>query len=275
MSDKLKLTEDPILDERIGSFGNVQSRLKELKGSRTLRQIAEVWDIPLSTVNGWIIRGSQPPIETAAKVAKAEGVNLQWLATGEGPKRGSTNSIEQEKPVEPEPSNDAVDMSHLVSVPSYEVDAAAGAGVWIDAENINDYWYVPKTWLRQERLVHAELCIINTVGDSMAPNINHGDRLLVKTNIDREVALSGVYVINLDGCLRVKRLEFTLYPVGYRITSDNELYPEEFIPANELDKRLNIIGEVVRVLATSVPEPEKRRGPMRGKNYSPSLELIA
>lgn len=247
---------------------NVGDRIKTVIGKRSIRQAARDWGLPFATVNNWL-RGAMPALDAIAEISKKEGVSLEWIAYGEESK------TELAQP-SGEPSTKLIsDLEHLTKVPTFDIEAAAGAGAWISDENISDYWYVPRTLLRQERLEHAELCIINATGDSMAPGISSGDRLLVKTNIDRDVALSGVYVINLDGYLRVKRLEFTLYPAGYRITSDNELYPEEFISADELDERLSIIGEVVRVLVTSVPQPEKRRGPVRGKTHSPSLELIA
>lgn len=254
MNEEGKATEDLFLNERNGSENKIQTRLKELKGKRTLRELADFWGIPLSTINGWIIRGSQPPLEAAAKVAKAEGISLEWLATGEGQMYEAPEAHQCADRVNNVCGTS--DMDHLTKVPTFDVEASAGAGAWINAENISDYWYVPRTWLRLERLEHAELCIINTVGDSMAPHINHGDRLLVKTNIDREKALEGVFVINLDGHLRVKRLEFTLAPIGYRVISDNEMFPPEFVPAAELTQRLYVIGEVVRVFGQPVrPTP--------------------
>lgn len=267
-----KKRSDPFQGDQKGSAAE---RVEELIAGRGVREIARLWGIPPSTINSFIERKGDPKLSMLLAICQAEGVQLEWLATGKGPKHANEDTIRPSGRSGSEPRHEALDMPRLVSIPTYDVEAAAGAGAWISTENISDYWYVPKAWLRQERLEHAELCIINTIGDSMAPNINSGDRLLIKTNIDRDVALSGVYVISLDGYLRVKRLTATLFPAGYRIASDNELYPEEFIPADELDERLSIIGEVVRVMATSVPQPEERRGPVRGKTYSPSLELIA
>lgn len=263
---------DPFLEEQKGSAAE---RVKGLIAGRGVREIARSWGIPPSTINSFIERKGDPKLSMLLAICQAEGVQLGWLATGHGPKYAHESAIGLPDSAMPEPRSDVGDTSNLVSVPAYKVEAAAGAGTWIDSENISDYWHIPRSWLRQERLEHAELIIINTVGDSMTPSINHGERLLVKTNIDRDVALSGVYVINLDGSLRVKRLAAILFPAGYRVMSDNEQYPEEFIPADELDDRLSIIGEVVRVLAASVPQPEERRGPVRGKTCSPSLELIA
>ncbi|AUZ77091.1 MULTISPECIES: LexA family transcriptional regulator [Aeromonas] len=234
---------------------NVSDRIKEVIGKRSIRQAASDWGLPFATVNNWL-KGAMPALDTIAEISKKEGVSLEWIAYGKG---ASTTQTQTQCASEPEQPYNANDMDHLAKVPTFNVEASAGAGAWINAENICDYWYVPRTWLRLERLEHAELCIINTVGDSMAPHINNGDRLLVKTNIDRELALNGVYVINLDGHLRVKRLEFTLSPIGYRVISDNELYPPEFVPAAELTQRLYVIGEVVRVFG----QPAKPTPPIQ------------
>ncbi|MBF0178099.1 MAG: helix-turn-helix domain-containing protein [Magnetococcales bacterium] len=41
---------------------------------------------PTSSVKSWLL-GTMPKIDNAAKIAKMCGVSLEWLATGEGPKR--------------------------------------------------------------------------------------------------------------------------------------------------------------------------------------------
>ncbi|MGL5307493.1 MAG: LexA family transcriptional regulator, partial [Aeromonas veronii] len=213
---------------------------------------AQDWGIPPSTLRNWLSdRGTIPPLDTAAKVAKIEGVSLDWLA-------GNVTETQICAPHVAMKSHKWSDSSMppgVIQIPMYEVDAAAGAGSLIVDESITDYWYVPQTWLRQERLEHAELCIINAVGDSMTPGINHGDRLLVKKNINRDKGLDGVFVINMDGNLRVKRLEVSMFPHGYHVKSDSELYPDEFIPANEMGERLYIVGEVVRVLGAPSSAP--------------------
>lgn len=243
---KQKQALDPFVNREKGSAAE---RIEGLMRGRGAREVSKIWGIPPSTLNSFLERKGDPKLSMLLAISRAEGVSLEWLATGEDQRCGNAAQpiAQQACDKELEQAYSANDMDHLVKVPTFNVEASAGAGAWINAENICDYWYVPRTWLRLERLEHAELCIINTVGDSMAPHINHGDRLLVKTNIDREKALEGVFVINLDGHLRVKRLEFTLSPIGYRVISDNELYPPEFVPAAELTQRLYVIGEVVRV----------------------------
>ncbi|MGL4905298.1 MAG: S24 family peptidase, partial [Plesiomonas sp.] len=184
--------KDPILDMQIGSLKTVRERVEYLINGASVNSKAKMWGVPTSTIAGMLERGTEPSIRNAVKIAAAEGVTLQWLATGLGPMRVEQNEKKSETTHLQTPTNS-------VSIPMYEVDAAAGAGSWINEENVADYWLVPQSWLRLERLEHAELCIINTIGDSMTPTINNGDRLLVKLNINREKALEGVFVINLDG----------------------------------------------------------------------------
>lgn len=240
MSETAK--EDPILTSRIGSPDGITERLQMLIGGEAVSTKASQWGVSNATLSAMLKRRTDPSVRNALKIAESEEVHLQWLLAGVGPMK-----IEQAQQ-QRAPTN-------TVLIPMYEVDAAAGAGSWITEENVTDYWYIPQTWLYQERLEHADLCIINAVGDSMTPGISHGDRLLVKKNINRDNALSGIFVINMDGNLRVKRLEFSISPAGYHVKSDSELYPDEFIPTDELADRLYIIGEVVRVLGAPPSAP--------------------
>lgn len=221
-----------------------------LKGETNV-SFAEKVGVTETTVRRYLAGDTVPNLDVLERISEVTGVSLGWLASGQGPMKGTHLS---DKPEELQPH---VPMT-AVSIPMYEVEAAAGAGSWINEENIVDYWYLPHSWLRQERLEHANLCIINAIGDSMAPGINSGDRLLVKLNINRDKGLEGVFVISLDGNLRVKRLEVSMFPHGYRIRSDNELYKEEFVPASEMQERLHIIGEVVRVFGAPASAPDAK-----------------
>ncbi|MGU5657921.1 LexA family transcriptional regulator [Aeromonas veronii] len=240
-----------------GKKNRFADRLEALIGDSSTNAFAKKCGLTESTLRNYLTGNSSPNLATMEKIAAGAECSLGWLASGIGPKELG-EMWTWHKALQKQDRNTS-ELDHLAKVPTFDVEAAAGAGAWINAENIRDYWYVPRAWLRLERLEHAELCIINTVGDSMTPYINHGDRLLVKTNIDREKALEGVFVINLDGHLRVKRLEFTLSPIGYRVISDNEMYPPEFVPAAELTQRLYVIGEVVRVFG----QPAKPTPPIQ------------
>jgi phage repressor protein C with HTH and peptisase S24 domain len=77
-------------------------------------------------------------------------------------------------------------------------------------------------------------------GPAMRPTYNDGDLLLVDTG-QRQIYQGQAYVIRLDDCLQVNRLE--IRPGGlYRIVSDNR----EIAPPYEVENgQLEVLGQVV------------------------------
>ncbi len=57
-------------------------RLRLLIGSRSTRAAAEEWQLPYSTLNNYISRGTDPSFNVAIKIAERENVSLEWLAYG-------------------------------------------------------------------------------------------------------------------------------------------------------------------------------------------------
>ncbi|HHY0331089.1 TPA: LexA family transcriptional regulator [Vibrio cholerae] len=229
-----KRNSDPFLKEGKGS---IKERLVQLKKGRTNRQLADDWSIPLSTLTGYINRGSIPPVDTAFSIAIKEGVSIEWLVTGETPQDPSVQHTKEP-------------MLHerILEKPKYNVVASAGGGSFIDTETPIEYYPFTYSFLKRRRLLHAELCVIEAHGESMEPTIENGDELLLKLMHEpSSKPLEGVYVINLDNTLKVKRLEFDIIRDGYRIISDNKLYQEEFIDRDDL-KRMKVIGEVAMVM---------------------------
>lgn len=232
-----------------GGKNRFADRLAVAMGGESKLSLSKKVGVSDTTIGRYLSGVQVPNLDILENIATALGYEVGWLASGKGPMKETHLADKPEDLQQQAPTTTA-------SIPMYEIEAAAGAGAWISEEKVTDYWYLPFSWLRQERLEHAKLCIINAIGDSMQPGIQHGDRLLVKLNINRDKALEGVFVINLDGNLRVKRLEASMFPHGYRIRSDNELYKEEFVPASEMQERLHVIGEVVRVFGAPASAPD-------------------
>lgn len=121
-----------------------------------------------------------------------------------------------------------------------DVAASAGPGRLIDAERSTATLPFDRAMLDALGIRSTRLAMIDAAGDSMAPVIEHGDRIMVDET-DRRVAAHGaIYVIRLDGVLMVKRVART----GARltITSDNPDYPA--IPDRDMAE-VDIIGKVV------------------------------
>ncbi len=227
---------DPFLEERKGS---ISERLIELAKTRTIRETAKLWGVSTATVSLYTKKGGMPSLDRSIVIANNEGVSLNWLAMGiDDDKKTASTTHER-----------------ILEKPKYNVAASAGGGSFIDTETPVEYYPFTYSFLKRRRLLHADLCVIEAYGDSMEPTLESGDDLLLKLMPElSDKPLEGVYVINIDNQLRVKRLEYSMAKDGYRIISDNNLYPEEFIDRDDLE-RMNVIGEVVMVMGTPSKGP--------------------
>ncbi|WP_337049395.1 helix-turn-helix domain-containing protein [Serratia fonticola] len=59
-----------------------KERLQQLIGSRSVRAAAKDWELPTSTLNNYLHKGTEPALRVVLTIAEAEGVSLEWLATG-------------------------------------------------------------------------------------------------------------------------------------------------------------------------------------------------
>ena len=133
--------------------------------------------------------------------------------------------------------------SNYVFVPKYEITASAGNGSVIHDESIVDHLAFKRTWVTQSLgLDPTHLALIDVRGDSMSPTIDSGDLILLDTR--RADTLSeGVYAINLNGSLLVKRIRLKLSG-AIEVCSDNPRYQTETVTAKEAE-RLHVVGRVV------------------------------
>lgn len=206
---------------------SISKRLIQLSENRTIRETAKIWGVSTATVSLYLKKGGMPSIDKALAIANREGVSLDWLAYGEEP---------------------LITNSDLVPITKYDIKASASGASLVETEE-SSIVAVSRSWLRVNGLLNNKLCIITARGNSMEPSIHDGDELFLKiiqNSLDKPY--DGVFVINIDDLLKVKRLEYSFMLDGYRVISDNVDYIEKFIPRSEVEQRLHVIGEVVLVL---------------------------
>lgn len=127
----------------------------------------------------------------------------------------------------------------------YAVQASAGDGAVVLAEEVADWFRVGRDWLERYVPRGARTGVIEARGDSMHPTIRDGDILLLNFDIDRQdVANGGVFVITIDGNLFVKRLQIML-DGSIQIMSDNELYDTELVDRECADEKMKVHAQVV------------------------------
>lgn len=206
-----------VLAERVGGPGELARR------SRLSRRV----------IDKYRSGESEPNRPRLVALARAGGVSVEWLATGEG-------SMVPEHRTAPVGDD-------YIALPRYDVRAAAGGGAIVEAEPVVDWIYFKRDWLRRTLGVSpSELAIIEAVGDSMAPTIDDGDLLLVDVG-EPKLRGEGIYVIAVDDALVVKRIAIKLGG-GLVISSDNPHYhaTHQELTRSELEF-LRIIGRVVWV----------------------------
>ncbi len=237
-----KLAQDKSLSWKKNPQGVIQQdqiipfpeRLKEAIGDNSIRSLAIKCNLDPKTLRNYLSGKQYPTLDRLAAIADASGKSINWLATGEN--KESTVSIVQE-------------IKGNVTVPEYDIRAAAGAGSFIEQEVKIGEFSFPETWLRERMLYGYSLCVIKAWGESMEPTINHQDSMLVKLlDTSEKAAYDGVYVLRLDGMLLVKRMKYDMSTQGHHIISDNELYSSTFVPNSDFDERIKVVGSVAGII---------------------------
>lgn len=234
--------------------------------------------ITVSSVARWYKGESDPSRTNLVKLARAAGVNVQWLATGEGaqyPNQTSESAqrsediimqaafqnslhktdellalLQANKRREQASTNgikglcdthgNPVDIDDFVFIPYYNVELSAGRGSWVESEEPTHSLAFRVDWLR--RFVRApldKLSVVKVKGDSMVNVFNDKDTILIDhTQVEPH---DGLYAIRLGNDVFVKRLQRLVNKVV--IISANPEYPPFEI--NLDDENFAVIGRVV------------------------------
>ncbi len=176
-----------------------------------------------------ICRGmSRPSMAYLQELYEEYKVDLTWLLTGE---QSSANQVAGT------PRN-----SDLVFAPMFDVQASAGLGSEVVAEDIEDYFAFNKSFLSRQLNVSGEQLVFVTIsGDSMLPTLHDGDRVLVDMS-QNSVANSGLYLLQSENGLMAKRL--TDKNGELLVVSDNPEYENWTILPSEREAN-PVAGKIV------------------------------
>ena len=217
---------------------NINERIIKSRKSKgfTQKYLAEILNISLPTMNHYESGKRVPNSALLAKLAGVVECDPGWLLTGEG--SGNRQN--------PESSLTDFSMEGFVLLPRYNIEASAGGGAIIHSEQIVDHLAFKADWVHKELGTDPKnLVLVHSMGDSMEPTIRSGDLLLVDRSKSRMKG-DGIYLINLDDGLMVKRVEWLLGG-GVVIRGDNTAVSrEQLLPSTDLEK-LQLLGRVVWV----------------------------
>jgi phage repressor protein C with HTH and peptisase S24 domain len=204
-------------------------RLIVATGAKNASEMAKRLDTVSAVVTGWKKRNTIPYKEVY-QTSRITGYSMDWILTGKG--EPQTDKIQ----VMPEDDG-------YCHISQYSIEASAGQGALVEAETIDQHLAFKESWLRKSGINPSNLIAIYARGDSMEPTIFSGDSLVIDKTMNTVTSDGGVYVINYDGELFVKRVQKQLDGL-VAITSDNRNYQPMTIPLEGLSK-LKIIGRVV------------------------------
>ena len=82
-----------------GNSDQFIGRVKELIGDLSVRKFAHRAELNPSTLQA-TLEGRRPQMDTLVAIARAGGVTLDWLATGEGPRQKGQSGAGERKPAQ-------------------------------------------------------------------------------------------------------------------------------------------------------------------------------
>ncbi|WP_439862278.1 XRE family transcriptional regulator [Pseudomonas sp. MBLB4136] len=192
-------------------------------------ELARLSAIPRRTLEYYLTGEREPKVARCVEIAKAVGVDIGWLASGEGEMR-------------PSQSSGASADDKYVYVPLYDARCSAGDGAWNEGAKIWTHLAFTRYSLQRKGLNPDNLSAIQVNGDSMEPLLDDGDTVLIdhkRNSLEGE----GIYVIHLDDHLYAKRLQ-RQFDGSLSIISQNKDYQTMTVPKDRLGE-LQIIGRVV------------------------------
>lgn len=210
-------------------------------------RFAEVLGTSRGAVGNWEL-GKGIKQENLEQISEKFDVSLDWLSRAEG-----------KPPAMVRAKSDDLDYALPPEDGILEIDVRAGLGgggstdhtlVVHDGKTVDpvksESWHFPNTFVRNELgRSQDRVRILETYGDSMAPTIQSGDRVIIDTD-HRVPSPDGLYAIrDRFGSIVVKRLQALRRgnPPIIKIISDNPHHGEEEVTADELEGA--IIGRVL------------------------------
>lgn len=222
------------MHEQMARLYEAGRQIGVLNGDADQTTLARLLSVAQQNVNNWEARGVSK--EGLLEAQHRLGINATWVLTGKGPTLvGGPVQV---------PIADGVSPGHgFVRFELLDVAVSAGSGKVASAHpDILEHVDVLESWARHSlgAVAPAHVKLVVCRGDSMSPTIQDGDVVFVDTQ-RREYQGDGIYVLDWQGRLLVKRLRL-LSDGRLVIQSDNQApYPPEYVGQNNIDQ-LTICG---------------------------------
>jgi len=161
------------------------------------------------------------PKSWSLKIASIFQISPLWLETGEGP------ITQTQQP-------------RARLVPQVSAKACAGDGSFEVQDNVVDEIPFQQDWI-QRKGNPEKMIVLEVIGESMSPEIEDGDHILVDTS-QTALTSQAVYLVGLEDTIQVKRIQCSHEVVV--LLSTNRTFAPVTLQGDELDT-LRVIGRVL------------------------------
>ena len=200
-------------------FDDFFQRVARATGIGTQKELAALLGIDPAAIT--LAKSRGVPKSWGLSLAAKFGLNPEWLRTGIGP----MHQHEQ---------------GRTVLVPKVAARACAGGGSLELGDAVVDELPFERSWLARKGNP-ARMVAMDVVGDSMSPEIEPGDTILIDQSQNR-VSDNRLYVIGLGETIQVKRVQ--VRPGLVILFSTNQRYSPVTLQGDEMET-LRVIGRVL------------------------------
>ena len=201
------------------NFDEFFQRVVKVTGVETQKELAGLLGIEPAAIT--LAKSRGVPKSWGLKLGAQFGISPEWLRTGQGVVHLN-------------------DTGKTALVPKVSARACAGGGSLELGDNVIDELPFDRTWLSRKGNP-ARMVAMEVVGDSMSPELEPGDNILIDQSQDT-VTSNNLYVIGLGESIQVKRVQ--VRPGLVMLFSTNQRYAPVTLQGDEIDT-LRVIGRVL------------------------------
>lgn len=224
-----------------GGFEGFFARAAQATGLRSQAELAAFLGVHRSAVTQAKKKEAVPRAWILA-VSRRARVDADWLEFGRPERRGGRAGQAGQAGLSRAGDDGESDAASgaFVGVPKVRARLSAGGGSFETAGEVEAVFPFRRDWLRRKGNP-SSMVLMDVVGNSMEPEIHHGDVALID-QAQTAIVAHGVYAVGVEDTVLVKRVEKR--PGALVLISDNRDYAPIVLRGDELEA-LRVIGRVL------------------------------